>query len=153
MPLPFQFTEVTNYITPIFPEKPSTPKNIKLGNVLRTISGDLITYNNGSKKEYEIKMSDVLPALYANLKTLFLDDTECVATLTDEYTDVTETFTCILSLESYQYNNNNDLLTDPLGGSSLLNYINYNYKINQIKLFTDNTVEAGLTESNYSKTN
>ena len=50
-------------------------------------------------------------------------------------------------------NNNNDLLTDPLGGSSLLNYINYNYKINQIKLFTNYTVEAGLTESNYSKTN
>ena len=33
-------------------------------------------------------------------------------------------------------NNNNAFLTDPLGGSSLLNYINYNYKINQIKLFT-----------------
>ena len=49
-------------------------------------------------------------------------------------------------------NNNNDLLTDPLGGSSLLNYINYNYKINQIKLFTNYTVEAELTESNYSKT-
>ena len=48
-------------------------------------------------------------------------------------------------------NNNNDLLTDPLGGSSLLNYINYNYKINQIKLFTNYTVEAGLTESNNSK--
>ena len=39
-------------------------------------------------------------------------------------------------------NNNNDLLTDPLGGSSLLNYINYNYKINQIKLFTNCTVET-----------
>ena len=53
-------------------------------------------------------------------------------------------------------NNNNDdddLLTDQLGGSSLLNYINYNYKINQIKLFTNYTVEAGLTESSYSKTN
>ena len=37
------------------------------------------------------------------------------------------------------------LLTDPLGGSSLLNYINYNYKINQIMLFTNYTVEAGLT--------
>ena len=52
-------------------------------------------------------------------------------------------------------NNNNDdddLLTDQLGGSSLLNYINYNYKINQIKLFTNYAVEAGLTESNYSKT-
>ena len=49
-------------------------------------------------------------------------------------------------------NNNDDLLTDPLGGSSLLNYINYNYKINQIKLFTNYAVEAGLTESNYSKT-
>ena len=49
-------------------------------------------------------------------------------------------------------NNNNNLLTDPLGGSSLLNYINYNYKINQIKLFTNYAVEAGLTESNYSKT-
>ena len=51
-------------------------------------------------------------------------------------------------------NNNNDdddLLTDPLGGSSLLNYINYNYKINQIKLFTNYTVEAGSTESNYKK--
>ena len=48
-------------------------------------------------------------------------------------------------------NDNNDLLTDPLGGSSLLNYINYNYKINQIKLFTNYTVEAGLTESNNSK--
>ena len=48
--------------------------------------------------------------------------------------------------------NNNDLLTDPLGGSSLLNYIHYNYKINQIKLFTNYAVEAGLTESNYSKT-
>ena len=34
-------------------------------------------------------------------------------------------------------NNSNHLLTDPLGGSSLLNYINYNYKINQIKLFTN----------------
>ena len=43
-------------------------------------------------------------------------------------------------------NNNNDLLRDPLGGSSLLNYINYNYKIpvNQIKLFTNYTVETGL---------
>ena len=50
-------------------------------------------------------------------------------------------------------NNNNDLLTDPLGGSSLLNYINYNYKINQIKLFSNYTVDTGLTESNYSKTN
>ena len=49
-------------------------------------------------------------------------------------------------------NNNNDLLTDQLGGSSLLNYINYNYKINQIRLFTNYAVEAGLTESNYSKT-
>ena len=46
-----------------------------------------------------------------------------------------------------------NLLTDPLGGSSLLNYlqiklnyINYNYKINY-------TVETGFTESNYSKTN
>ena len=48
--------------------------------------------------------------------------------------------------------NNNDLLTDPLGGSSLLNYINYNCKINQIKLFTNYSVELGLTESNYSKT-
>ena len=48
--------------------------------------------------------------------------------------------------------NNDDLLTDPLGGSSLLNYIDYNYKINQIKLFTNYAVEAGLTESNYSKT-
>ena len=52
------------------------------------------------------------------------------------------------------------LLTDPLGGSSLLNYlqiklncINYNCKINRINLFTTNTVETGLTESNYSKTN
>ena len=45
-------------------------------------------------------------------------------------------------------NNNNDLLTHPLSGSSLLNYINYNYKINQIKLFTNYAVEAGLTESN-----
>ena len=52
------------------------------------------------------------------------------------------------------------LLTDPLGGSSLLNYlqiklncINYNCKINRINLFTNNTVETGLTESNYSKTN
>ena len=34
-------------------------------------------------------------------------------------------------------NNKNGLLTDPLGGSSLLNYINYNYKINQLKLFTN----------------
>ena len=58
----------------------------------------------------------------------------------------------------FGFNNNNnnnddddDLLTDPLGGSSLLNYINYNYKINQIKLFTNYTVEAGSTESNYSK--
>ena len=33
--------------------------------------------------------------------------------------------------------NNNGLLTDPLGGSSLLKYINYNKKINQIKLFTN----------------
>ena len=47
-------------------------------------------------------------------------------------------------------NNDNGLLTDPLGGSSLLNYINYNnYKINQIKLFTNYAmyilkVEAGL---------
>ena len=49
--------------------------------------------------------------------------------------------------------NNDNLLTDPLGGSSLLNYINYNYKINQIKLFTSCTVETGLTEINYSKTN
>lgn len=48
-------------------------------------------------------------------------------------------------------NDNDDLLTDPLGGSSLLNYINYNYKINQIKLFTNYTVNTGLTESNYSK--
>ena len=33
--------------------------------------------------------------------------------------------------------NNNGLLTDPLGGSSLLNYINYNnYKINQIMQYT-----------------
>ena len=38
-------------------------------------------------------------------------------------------------------NHNNDLLTDPLGGSSLLNYIDYNYKINRIKLFTNYTVE------------
>ena len=37
--------------------------------------------------------------------------------------------------------NNNDLLKDPLGGSSLLNYINYNYKINRIKLFTNYRVE------------
>ena len=37
--------------------------------------------------------------------------------------------------------NDNDLLTDPLGGSSLLNYIDYNYKINRIKLFTNYTVE------------
>ena len=47
-------------------------------------------------------------------------------------------------------NNNNGLLTDPLGGSSLLNYINYNnYKMNQIKLFTNYAmyilkVDAGL---------
>ena len=34
----------------------------------------------------------------------------------------------------------------------MLNYINYNYKINQIKLFANYAVEAGLTESNYSKT-
>ena len=52
---------------------------------------------------------------------------------------------------SLDNDNDNDLLTDPLGGSSLLNYINYNYKINQIKLFTNYAVEAGLTESNYSK--
>ena len=46
--------------------------------------------------------------------------------------------------------NDDDLLTDPLGGSSLLNYlqiklhyINYNYKINQIKLFTNYTVQKG----------
>ena len=48
-------------------------------------------------------------------------------------------------------NNNNDLLTDPLGGSSLLNYINHNYKKKQIKLFTNYTIETGLTETNYSK--
>ena len=42
------------------------------------------------------------------------------------------------SLDSNRINNsNNGLLTDPLGGSSLLNYINYNYKINQIKSFTN----------------
>ena len=52
------------------------------------------------------------------------------------------------------HNNNNDLLTDPLGGSSLLNYlqiklhyINYNYKINQIKLFTNYAAPTGLTVS------
>ena len=56
-------------------------------------------------------------------------------------------------LNNNNNNNNNNLLTDPLGGSSLLNYINYNYKINQIKLFTNYTVETGLTEINYSKTN
>ena len=38
-------------------------------------------------------------------------------------------------------NNNNDLLTDPLRGSSLLNYIDYNYKINRIKIFTNYRVE------------
>ena len=37
-------------------------------------------------------------------------------------------------------NNDDDLLTDPLGSSSLLNYLNY-------KLFTNYTVELGLTES------
>ena len=45
-----------------------------------------------------------------------------------------------------------------MGGSSLLSclqiklhYVNYNYKINQIKLFTNYTVQTGLTGS--SKTN
>ena len=65
------------------------------------------------------------------------------------------------SFQSINNNNNDDdddLLTDPLGGSSLLNnlqiklnYVNYNYKINQSKLFTNYTVETGLTGS--SKTN
>ena len=41
------------------------------------------------------------------------------------------------SCQRFNNNNNNGLLTDLLGGSSLLNYINYNYKINQIKLFTN----------------
>ena len=60
---------------------------------------------------------------------------------------------------NYNDSNNNDILTDPLGGSFLLNclqiklnYIYYNHKINQIKLLTNYIVEAGLTESNYSKT-
>ena len=51
-------------------------------------------------------------------------------------------------------NNNDDLLTDPLNGPSLLNYlqiklhyINYNYKINQIKLFTNYAAPTGLTVS------
>ena len=63
--------------------------------------------------------------------------------------------TSVAGVASDNNNNDNiddDLLTDPLDGSSLLNYINYNYKINQIKLFTNYAVEAGLTESNYSKT-
>ena len=34
----------------------------------------------------------------------------------------------------------------------MLNYFNYNYKINQIKLIRNYAVEAGLTEINYSKT-
>ena len=49
----------------------------------------------------------------------------------------------IISLSvSYNNNNNNNngLLTDPLGCSSLFSYINYNYKINQIKLFTNYTI-------------
>ena len=50
-------------------------------------------------------------------------------------------------------NDDDDLLTDPLGGSSLLIYVNYNYKINRIKLFTNYTVETGLMEISYSKTN
>ena len=58
----------------------------------------------------------------------------------------------VASDNNNNHNNDDDLLTDPLDGSSLLNYINYNYKINQIKLFTNYAVEAGLTESNYSKT-
>ena len=45
----------------------------------------------------------------------------------------------MISLSVSYNNNNNGFLTDPLGGSSLLNYINYNYKINQIKLFTNYT--------------
>ena len=55
----------------------------------------------------------------------------------------------------YEGNNNDDddLLTDPLGGSSLLIYVNYNYKINRIKLFTNYTIETGLMEISYSKTN
>ena len=59
----------------------------------------------------------------------------------------------ILEFRGINMNENNDLLTDPLGSSSLLNYlkikwnyINYNYKINQIKLFRNYTVETGLTE-------
>ena len=53
-------------------------------------------------------------------------------------------------------NNNNGLLTDPLDGSSLLKYINYKSKMNQIKSFTNYAiytkvlllkVQAGLTES------
>ena len=40
----------------------------------------------------------------------------------------------------------------PLGGSSLLDYITYNYKKNLIKLFTNYSVNIGLMESNYSKT-
>ena len=31
-------------------------------------------------------------------------------------------------------NNNNGFLTDPLGGSSLLNYINYNYKLSYLQI-------------------
>ena len=64
-----------------------------------------------------------------------------------------------LRRQGNQGNNNNnndngdDLLTDPLDGSSLLNFIDYNYKINQIKLFTNYTVDTGLVESNYRKTN
>ena len=44
--------------------------------------------------------------------------------------------------------NNNDLLTDPLGVSSLLNYINYNYKINQIEYLQNmaDHVKFGKTE-------
>ena len=54
---------------------------------------------------------------------------------------------------SHCHNNNNDLLPDPLGGSFLLNYINCNCKIYQIKLFTNYTVDTGLAESKYNKTN
>ena len=49
---------------------------------------------------------------------------------------VTKTAIGSKNIETHNINNNNncnnDLLTDPLGGSSLLNYINYNYKINRI---------------------
>jgi len=83
--------------------------NIILGSSVRNIDGELITYNRGNKKEYNISLEEICRSEYDWLLNYALNQTQLTVTIRNDITGAEDTLNAIIELSAPKYDNQKDL--------------------------------------------